>query len=402
MGKRIAIGNVEVEVASPNLPQLLKSAYNDKIRPLCLCVSPGVPMYIARVNGNEIVKRMPNTGQHHKMNCDHYEPPPEISGIGQVLGAAITEDVDSGVTNLKLDFSLKKTGTRQIANAAGEEKDSVKTDGTKLTLLSTLHYLWHRAELNKWYPAMKGKRNWYIVQRELSNALENLHAKGSPLPDQVYIPEPYRAEKKVEISQRRHLKLSKLSKAGAGKSLMILIGEYSKIDVANFGHRLVLKHLPDFPLYLNDDIYNRLKKRFGDWLQLHDDQASEDLHLIFIVTFSLNTAGSAIIEEASVMPVTANWLPFEGTDEKLLLDVLDAQQRRFTKGLRFNLSPRKPLAVAVLSDTGAKATAMYIVRDDEDGTYERDLGKLIDESALATWTWKIGTVMPDLPAICRD
>jgi len=46
-------------------------------------------MYIAKVGNRYIVKRMPDTGQLHSPDCDSYEPPAELSGLGEVLGSAI-------------------------------------------------------------------------------------------------------------------------------------------------------------------------------------------------------------------------------------------------------------------------------------------------------------------------
>jgi len=55
-------------------------------------------MYVARLGEGFIVKRMPDTGSHHAPDCPSYEPPAELSGLGQVLGSAITEDPATGET----------------------------------------------------------------------------------------------------------------------------------------------------------------------------------------------------------------------------------------------------------------------------------------------------------------
>ena len=68
----------------------------------------GIEMYVARLGYGFIVKRMPSTGSQHAPDCPSYEPPAEFSGLGQVLGSAITEDPATGETTLKLDFSMSK------------------------------------------------------------------------------------------------------------------------------------------------------------------------------------------------------------------------------------------------------------------------------------------------------
>ena len=45
--------------------QVLLDAHTHRVRPLCLCVDGGVPMYVARIGDRFIVKRMPDTGTVH-------------------------------------------------------------------------------------------------------------------------------------------------------------------------------------------------------------------------------------------------------------------------------------------------------------------------------------------------
>ena len=61
------------------------------------------------------------------------------------------------------------------------------------------------------------------------------------------------------------------------------------------------------------------------------------------------------------MTATANWIPFENNYDKMLIDAMTQAQRRFVKGLRYNLSTQLPLACLVASDTRPTPTAMYIV-----------------------------------------
>lgn len=88
------------------LQSLLKQYYEKRKRPLCLCTNNGVEMYIAKINESYILKRMPKTGGRHSPVCLSFEPPEELSGLGEVQGQAIQENPEDGTTNLKLDFSF--------------------------------------------------------------------------------------------------------------------------------------------------------------------------------------------------------------------------------------------------------------------------------------------------------
>ncbi len=92
-------------------------------------------MYVAKIQGEYYLKRKPGTGHTHDPSCDSFAMPPELSGLGQVEGKAITTD-DSGETTLKLDFPLSVRGRRGVAPDAGDHEPTVaETSPSKLGLL---------------------------------------------------------------------------------------------------------------------------------------------------------------------------------------------------------------------------------------------------------------------------
>lgn len=389
-----------IDLAAPNAGSVLATAHGNRIRPLCLCRKPNPEMYISKVAQTYIVKRMPNTGSLHATECESYEPPAELSGLGQVVGSAIQEDVDTGVTSLKLDFSLTKMGARKAPTAGAGEGDTVRTDGKKLTLRGMLHYLWDQAAFNRWMPAMEGKRNWGVIRRHIINALANKEAKGGALASSVFIPEPFVPDKKLEITQRRSAKLAPLMSGGTsgGKKLMLLIGEVKDITEARYGYKIVIKHLPDYHFMLNEDIHARLFKRFGAELGMWRENTGG--HLIVVATFGVGPTGFASIEEASLMMVTPEWVPVENGWEAMLVRELVTQKRAFLKGLRYNLADSRPLASVVTNDTMPKPVAMYLIPEGAEDNYMASLRELCDESALASWFWTPGpeASVPALPA----
>jgi hypothetical protein len=373
--------------------QLLAAAHADRIRPLCLCRPGGVAMYVAKLGAEKyVIKRMPDSGLAHAHHCPSYLPPEALSGLGQVLGSAITEEADSGQTAIRLGFRMSKTERAAPAVAgSGGVADSVTGDATRLSMRAVLHYLWQEADLATWSPGMAGKRNWRIVSWYLRSAARGKFTKGRPLLTRLFVPEPFTAEKKSEIAARRLSAWAPLQQAGAGQQFMLLIGELKAIEPARFGHKLVIKHLPDAPLMLDDALLARLTNRFRDELEFW--QLDEDGHLMGIATFAVGRGGLATAEEISVVMTDRNWLPYESQADKLLLDVALDQHRCFTKSLRYNLGPDKPMASLVFTDT-ENPTAAFLLGSDE----EREA---VDELAAAAgtnlWTWVIGEDMPPLP-----
>lgn len=393
------IDDVIVQDDGPDLQAELVTAYAGKIRPLCLCRKVGVEMYIAKIAGRLAVKRMPNTGRDHAPACDAYEPPPELSGLGGVMGSAIHEDPEKGLTALKLDFSLAKASGRAAPLAGGADSSSVTTDGNKLTLRGTLHYLWEEAGFNRWAPAMAGRRSWYVIRKFLMQAAADKATKGVSLADLLYIPEAFSPGHKDEITQRRIAHTTKAAEAknpSGPRPLMIAIGEVKAIAPSRYGHKIVFKHLPDWHFMMNDDLHKRLLKRFEIELGLWN--AMEDTHLMAIGTFSVGHTGVASVEEVALMTVTEGWIPFENSYEKAVIDAMVAANRRFSKGLRYNLPSSRPLASLVATDTSPEPTAMYVLPPNAAEDQELALEELMNASELPSWLWRAGeSEMPALP-----
>lgn len=338
---------------APGFAEAIADAHAARRRPRCLCTPEGVEMYVARLAGSlggYIVKRMPDTGYRHACDCPSFEPPADLSGLGQVLGTAINEDPGTGQTSLRLGFSLTKLPGRSQMPPAGGESESVCTDGTKLSLRGLLHYLWDQAELTKWHPGFAGKRTWGTVRRQLLSAAEDMFARGDSLRSRLYIPETFFLDQRDAINGRRSAQwLKALSAPGRQQRLMLLIGEVKEIVPARNGFKVVVKHVPDQGFSIDQQLYRRLGRRFETDLALWG--TSEHIHMVIIATFCVAETGVPVVSELSLMPVTEHWLPIENAYDEQLVDRLVSQGRTFRKGLRYNLTAGCPLANATLIDT---------------------------------------------------
>lgn len=370
-------------------------------RPLCMCREPGLEMYIAKIGETYILKRMPETGGKHAPDCDSFETPSELSGLGEVLGSgAIQNHDEDGTTTLKFDFSLAKTSGPGVTPGPKTETSSVRTDGRRLTLRGTLHYLYEEAKLNQWFPAMAGKRNWSVIHRHLLLAADGKQSKGKPLGDSLFIPEPFFVERKDEIARRRLAQLTKIAAPDKGpRKLMLLICEVKDIAEARLGYKLVAKQLPDFHFLMDEELHRKMMKRFG--VEMSMWRAIESSRLLAIATFGLTTTGVATLEEISLMVTTENWIPIESVYEKDLVDSLTEKHRTFRKVLRYNLASNVPTASLLLTDTRPNATAMYVLSTDpeDDPEFKKKLQELFSAGTSEMWTWVVGkSHMPDISA----
>ena len=391
MNARLAVGAHSIDdPASHDGQALLARAHEHHQRVSCLCADPPPPMYVARVGERYVVKRMPGSGMGHRPDCVSWSPAEEISGLGQVLGEAISDNPDTGITTLRLGFSLSQSATSMPAPApSGTPGDSVATDPAKLTLLAVLHYLWDQSGLTTWSPGMDGKRDWAVVSWWLRKAAHGKAVKGSTLGRSLYVPEPFTPERADQITARR---LSAWAPArpvrGKAKTpLMLLVGEVAAFTPTRFGHALAIEHMPDAPMQLEEKFYGRITKRFADEIEMWE--ADPGIHLMAIATFAVGPTGLGAVQEIALMTVDEHWLPFDTTFDRHLMATAIHQRRRFTRSLRYNLPATAGIAAVVFTDTPAPVAAFVV----DDTT--TPIGGTDDR--IGRWEWHVETELPDLP-----
>ena len=388
------IASRRFEIGTRGFAEAVADSHAAHQRPRCMCLVEGIEMYVARLGDGYIVKRMPDTGSHHAPDCPSYEPPAGSSGLGQVLGSAITEDPTTGETTLKLDFSMLKISGRTAMPTAGGDSDSVASSGTKLSLRGLLHYLWDQAELTRWQPGFAGRRTWSTVRKHLLLAAENKIARGDSLRTRLYIPEAFSVDQRDAINARRVAQWSPaIAAPGKPQHLMLLIAEVKEIVPARYGFKALLKHVPDQAFALDEQLYRRLGRRFESALALWG--AADDIHMVTIATFSVAATGIPTIVELSLMPVTRHWLPVEDGYGKQLIERLVDDGRSFVKGLRYNLGAEGALASATLTDCEGSAPLLFIVHA---GIEDSGRHLQVCNPSVPAWFWHpTSEAMPALP-----
>jgi hypothetical protein len=352
------VGGVAYRVGSPGFTTAIARAYDAHQRPRCLCVPGGLEMYVARYSNGYAVKRMPGTGSRHRPECPSFELAADATGMDQLAGTAISEDIDTGRTTLKFGFSLSKrvgpTG-RQPSGPGG----SAKRIGPRLSLTSLLHYLWDQAGLTRWHPAFEGKRGWGTVRRHLLTAAEGKFTCGNALSARLYVPEPFSLATLADADARRAATWCKAkAHAGSHQQFLLLVAEAKRIEPARMGHRMVVRHLPDAAFAIDSSLFRTLTRRFTQALALWS--ASDSVRMVTAATFSVSTAGLPEISELCLMPVTREWLPVASLPEQRLVSQLVAERRSFIKVLRYGPRDCAGLASLTLTDCGSAPRHMYL------------------------------------------
>ena len=99
--QRLSIRGRVLQSDDAGLQEALAAIHDTPERPRCLCVPGGVEMYVA-FHHRYVAKRMPDTGSRHHPSCASYEPAPQQSGLGELIGEAVLES--AGAVELRVDF----------------------------------------------------------------------------------------------------------------------------------------------------------------------------------------------------------------------------------------------------------------------------------------------------------
>lgn len=391
------VGGRHFDIQSIGFATAIADSYATRTRPRCQCVPRGVEMYTARLGHGYIIKRMPETGSQHAPDCPSYEPPTELSGLGPLLGSAIREDPVTGQTVLKLDFPLSRRPGRSASPTGAAAGGSAQSAGTKLSLRSLLFYLWDQAGLTKWHPGFSGKRNWATVRNHLLLAAEGKVAKGDALEKHLYIPEPFIIEQRDEINARRMARWRcAKQQPGRPQHLLLMVCEVKAFTPARFGHKAIVKHVPDQAFCMDEPLYRQVERRFESELAFWG--ADDDIHLVMIATFAPTTAAAVpTLHHLCVMPVTRQWLPVADSFEKRLVDRLVGEGRRFVKVLRYSGDATTCLPVATLMDLEESTPPTLCLRKSP-GATDR-LSESTASPVESRWIWQCDAVaLPPLPA----
>ena len=380
----------------PQLQQALEAVYGSADRPRCLCVDGGVEMYVSRFS-NFVVKRMPGTGHLHAPTCDSFALADAETGRGLHEGHAIVS-LPNGRLRVRLGFPLSHHDA-STARAAPRQRESIDSDGTRLSLNALLHLLWEEAGFNKWSPRMKGKRHWGLIRHFLLETANDIEAAGGRLIDHLLIPETFRIERKQQLAERLHLQLAKLDCAEGGvRPLLIVIGQLKNLEETTRGAKAVVKHLGDLNLHADGSMIRKLKRHFG--AAIESAQTDRRLVLILACTICQERDDSYSMETATVMMVNREWIPVANRFEQAVAEALIEGGRSFLKAMRYGARETEAFADFMLRDTDGGPVPMDIVVDGKNAAALEAKKASISKRGTKNWVWWTGQAMhmPPFPS----
>lgn len=397
--QRFAIAGCEFDADDPGLLPALARVHESTERPRCLCVPGGVEMYVAR-HRQLVVKRMPGSGMRHHPGCPSYEPDAQQSGLGELLGEAVLEP-SPGSFELRLNFPWSRVAGRAVPRGEPQEPAEVVVARRRMSLRALMHFLFERAGINRWSPAMAGKRNQGVLHKYLMEAADTVTARGLSLAERLYVPEPFSEIGRDDAARRRREKLAVLHPRDGQSPLAIALGEFKGCDSTAQGCRIWIKHAPDAPLLAATRTWERIERTFGPLLEARHADTRHRVRLVMAALIRARTEHTYEIDAASLMLTNEQWIPLAGVHELALVQELIVQGRRFIKPLRYDARTVATFPNALLLDTGGQPVPLHVV-----SAFMSAKDRAIKEKAAQevgkAWVWRTDEPMPDLPAAHRS
>tara|TARA_B100001105_G_scaffold246270_2_gene229814 strand:+ start:8408 stop:9616 length:1209 start_codon:yes stop_codon:yes gene_type:complete len=372
----------------------LASVYDTPERPRCMCVSGGVEMYVA-FHRRYLAKRMPDTGSQHHPSCPSYEPAPQQSGLGELVGDAVVEF--EGAVELRVDFAWsRQAGGRAPGGHPEGDPGEVETPRRRMSLRALTHFLFERAGFNRWSPAMAGKRSQGVLHKYLLLAAEQVTTKGVTLGERLYVPEQFNEATRGEAARRRRERLGVLRPHGGVAPLAMVVAEFKAAEACPAGYRIWLKHMPDAPLLAATRTWERIARAYAPTLEARDADHGQRVRAVMAALIRARREHTYEIDTATLLLASEQWILVEGVHELPLVQALVDTGRHFIKPLRYDARCGAAFANALLLDTGAVALPLHVFSPFMN-VREREAKRAALRAAGGGWVWSTDEPMPALP-----
>lgn len=309
--QRLSIRGRILQADEPGLQDALAAIYETPERPRCLCVPGGVEMYVA-FHHRYMAKRMPDTGSRHHPSCASYEPMPEQSGLGELIGEAVLES--AGAVELRVDFAWSRQARGRAAGGRKpEDPGEVKAARRCMSLRALVHFLFERAGFNRWSPAMEGKRTQAVLHKYLMRAAEQVSAKGIVLGERLYVPEPFHESTRLEVAERRRQRLGVLRPVDGVAPLAMVLAEFKAAEACAGGYRVWLKHIPDVPLLASAKTWERIARTYAPVLEARDADLGQRVHAVMAALIRARRDYTYEIDTANLLLASEQWYRSKGS-----------------------------------------------------------------------------------------
>lgn len=363
-----------------------------RLRCACHAAQARQPELVVRLlHKRYYIARMPETGHlHDRYRCPMFSEDPSHSGRSEYEGALRYR---GEVVDVKVAFPLGAAAPRPGKPVVPRLGELGRTRRGSMGLAGLLSLLWTQAGLNSWTPGTV--LPWVRVQSKLLEASADIFLGKRRLRDHLFVQagagEHFLPKPSVEQADWHDYKL-------------VLFKVSSTIKTPNGG--AYFKSTSGDAILVKQDVLATIKRSYARPMQYLEAEAG---HLqsgrLGVVCLALAhwkvVRGAPCLSVLQAALLMTNWrsIPVESAYELEIADLLVAQERRFTKPMRFDAAAEVVFPDFVLSDAGADAIPMEVYGVSGNADYEaRKLQKraLYQASGKPFWEWTPPDPIPPL------
>lgn len=342
--------------------------------------------------------RYPGTATAHGA-CVFHQAPAERTGRQGYTAEVIREQPDGDVT-VRLGIPL----ISRAGDTAAEIPDPARpTPGgggrarlAQMTPLGLLNLLWERASLDSWDETV-ALSDWQVANR-LTRAAETI-AVGRTGLDRSFLALP--AAPGLWDRERLEALLAARScrRAATTRHRCVIVAVSDGVDAERGLLRCTGAVRTDLFLNLPDAVAERLRQPGGISavaLEAARGDAAPPARCIAIAVAELRPRSqrgsvSAEVLDAALMPVTAQWIPYASSLEKVIADKLVAERRTFRKPLRYDADADTVFPDFELLDAGPASCPMEVFGRTDEAYEARKAEKVAyyrrEYGATKWWCW---------------
>lgn len=330
---------------------------------ICACPGKGSKLLAVRHYDSDsfCLAKYPLTGGEHGTDCRFYAPDPEKSGMSGYQKGVI-EEGPNGTIKIRLEIGLKKREPSEQAIPPEPAPVSTGPRNSKpaMRLLGLLNYLWDEADLNSWWPAMKGKRDLGKINLWLDAAASQITAAKVKL-NSVLLLADNNPNGQWATKNRQRVEAAK--KASTRLLAIVPLAGYTPERDKEMASALKIVGFQGIPILdMYPGLWGRACKRFPRAITAWQNNQ----RIMAIAELDLKKDGKyANVVDVALMPVTANWIPFDSMFELTIADKLTNEDRGFLKPLRFDAGEDLVFPDFILRDTVVDTPLEVFGRDDE-------------------------------------
>jgi Protein of unknown function (DUF1173) len=179
--------------------------------------------------------------------------------------------------------------------------------------------------------------------------------------------------------------------------MAIVIGEFNGSEVTPYGRKVLIKHMPDAPLYIDTKTWERAQRSYAQILQACDGDVARKPRVLMAALIYAKREHTYQIDTLTMMLVTDQWLPLDDLYELPLIEKLQREGRSFFKPMKYDARSGAAFPNVLLLDCEGAPLPLHVVSPFASSGERAAKSKIVASAGAGTWVWHTEAAMPAFP-----